>query len=541
MVVVTQGKGGNPAATPQLPGSGAPGIPAATPLVPPGLGALGSQTQRENQGTQTPRAEQGTQTPREQGTQTPRERGTQTPREQGTQTPRGLATSELEAPKPQDTSPRQVFSCSGGTIIYNVGNTATGDPHICAPAPTPPPPAAPGTAAGRPVKTWDNNCPSKMEFSGVIECTICGSWVKGGRCALQQHQLTSSKCAAASGRLESGREPCPSCGKMLAASDAWAAEQHRRFCRPPSRSAGYRNSNRPATASNWYGRSPHHSQSSWQGWEQPAQQEPQTHEQAGSTDQTGQGNSYPARERLNGSQPNAYSSWEASGSQTGPDRQNQPEPGAAEPGPGDVDKGSVSGCKPHSDPGNLAEEPPAYSPPEEASACDAPGTTEPEPSQEGEATHDPGPVMPSPAERLELQWQEVTASLAETKLGAHLLTQLRPDLPRERQIDLVSAWQQDIADERRAQAAVVKSLTEYWQIARASGVQPATSAQGCGAGASEPATSAQGWGAGGCGGAPESVASGATARSVSRWHRVVPPPDNEAEWQQLDLDEAEDV
>lgn len=48
-------------------------------------------------------------------------------------------------------------------------------------------------------------------------------------------------------------------------------------------------------------------------------------------------------------------------------------------------------------------------------------------------------------------------------------------------------------------------------------------------------------GAGGCGGAPESVASGATARSVSRWHRVVPPPDNEAEWQQLDLDEAEDV
>ena len=47
-------------------------------------------------------------------------------------------------------------------------------------------------------------------------CGKCGKVLKGGRWALQAHQLTSSKCAEATGNGPA-REPCPVCGKMIAA------------------------------------------------------------------------------------------------------------------------------------------------------------------------------------------------------------------------------------------------------------------------------------------------------------------------------------
>lgn len=63
-----------------------------------------------------------------------------------------------------------------------------------------------------------------------MECPICKKIVKGGRWQLRSHQLTSSFCLAASGRAPHAREPCEHCGRMIAADDSWAKEQHSRKC-----------------------------------------------------------------------------------------------------------------------------------------------------------------------------------------------------------------------------------------------------------------------------------------------------------------------
>eukprot|EP00435_Cladocopium_sp_Y103_P046117 s156_g13.t1 len=68
-----------------------------------------------------------------------------------------------------------------------------------------------------------------MGADGLL-CPICGKFVRGGRSALNTHQLTSSMCRAARGEQACGREPCQYCGKMLAADDEWAREQHAAFC-----------------------------------------------------------------------------------------------------------------------------------------------------------------------------------------------------------------------------------------------------------------------------------------------------------------------
>ena len=70
----------------------------------------------------------------------------------------------------------------------------------------------------------------------VTRCNICYKTVLGDAAALEAHQATSSKCLAAQagpgGRQ--GREPCVHCGKLLAAGDRWAREQHAWHC--PGRS-----------------------------------------------------------------------------------------------------------------------------------------------------------------------------------------------------------------------------------------------------------------------------------------------------------------
>lgn len=63
-----------------------------------------------------------------------------------------------------------------------------------------------------------------------MTCPVCQRFIRGGRAALNQHQFTSSTCAAAAGEREFGREPCQYCGKMLAAGDEWAARQHAAYC-----------------------------------------------------------------------------------------------------------------------------------------------------------------------------------------------------------------------------------------------------------------------------------------------------------------------
>ena len=61
-------------------------------------------------------------------------------------------------------------------------------------------------------------------------CPICEKPIKGGRWQLRAHQLTSSRCLAASGKAPHAREACEFCGKPLAAGDAWAKFQHRQNC-----------------------------------------------------------------------------------------------------------------------------------------------------------------------------------------------------------------------------------------------------------------------------------------------------------------------
>lgn len=99
-----------------------------------------------------------------------------------------------------------------------------------------------------------------------INCPICGKYVKGGRWQLRSHQLTSSRCLAAQNPRCQAVEACRFCGKMLAAQDAWARQQHSQHCRGQRGQAQearrsrepQRAQSRPASA---HGRRRSHSQS----------------------------------------------------------------------------------------------------------------------------------------------------------------------------------------------------------------------------------------------------------------------------------------
>ena len=74
-----------------------------------------------------------------------------------------------------------------------------------------------------------------------LTCEVCGAVIKGtghpagDSAALQSHMRTSSRCLALRGHGQ-GKEPCSfGCGKMLAAGDMWAAEQHSWHCKKQQR------------------------------------------------------------------------------------------------------------------------------------------------------------------------------------------------------------------------------------------------------------------------------------------------------------------
>lgn len=69
-----------------------------------------------------------------------------------------------------------------------------------------------------------------------LTCPICNKFIRGGSSALRAHQAASSTCRAMTGEAAFGGEPCEFCGKMLAANDHWARNQHAVFC-PAQRQA----------------------------------------------------------------------------------------------------------------------------------------------------------------------------------------------------------------------------------------------------------------------------------------------------------------
>lgn len=108
----------------------------------------------------------------------------------------------------------------------------------------------------------------------ALVCPVCRQVVKGGRWALRQRQMASSKCMHASGQTPAAREPCAQCGKSLAAGDAWARHQHAKFCsrRTRGRSRGRPTDTQPSgkkpSDDRWSWKEP------WDTWQQQDDQRP---------------------------------------------------------------------------------------------------------------------------------------------------------------------------------------------------------------------------------------------------------------------------
>ena len=122
----------------------------------------------------------------------------------------------------------------------NDGGQATGTTDI-APAtsastlaipPTPTPGAREGsqTWGYDPGPTPNKGVDADLEANGFIRCPICQHVVRGGRWALRQHQLASSKCQHAASLMPAAREQCANCGRWIAAGDSWAKRQHAHHC-----------------------------------------------------------------------------------------------------------------------------------------------------------------------------------------------------------------------------------------------------------------------------------------------------------------------
>ena len=93
-----------------------------------------------------------------------------------------------------------------------------------------PPPATAASVAPQQFVGFPTRSATVTMTTPGAHCSICGRYVRGGALAMSVHQATSSRCAAARGETTDGREPCPHCGKKLAANDNWARQQHEQFC-----------------------------------------------------------------------------------------------------------------------------------------------------------------------------------------------------------------------------------------------------------------------------------------------------------------------
>lgn len=81
----------------------------------------------------------------------------------------------------------------------------------------------------------DDDEQAESAANATVRCPICKKIVKGGVCALRAHQAMSSRCLAVQHPERYALEPCPRCGKMLAAGDAWSRQQHSWYCAPRRR------------------------------------------------------------------------------------------------------------------------------------------------------------------------------------------------------------------------------------------------------------------------------------------------------------------
>ena len=151
----------------------------------------------------------------------------------------GGATASRDTPAPT----QQSWADQGGHVNYWQNKSA--DPIQQAnwtgqgqDFPIPPPSDTGGTGPEAPPPPWagEGPEPSKRNRADVLEatpgrnCPICHKFIRGGRWQLRCHQLTSSRCLAASGQAVAATEPCRHCGKTLAAGDAWALTQHSQHC-----------------------------------------------------------------------------------------------------------------------------------------------------------------------------------------------------------------------------------------------------------------------------------------------------------------------
>lgn len=74
--------------------------------------------------------------------------------------------------------------------------------------------------------------PDPAVAHAAVLCRICNKLIKGGVSALRAHQAMSSRCLAVQHPERYALEPCPRCGRNLAAGDAWARQQHSWRCVP---------------------------------------------------------------------------------------------------------------------------------------------------------------------------------------------------------------------------------------------------------------------------------------------------------------------
>ena len=155
--------------------------------------------------------------------------------------PEKLALALAQHPQDPRPVPGPAANSSGWPALPGAASSAAPPAWPCPQqpplAPQQPPPAqwtpnpllpeyVPGTAYPRSVMMPAEGAPP----GDGVSCPTCKKFIRGGSSALRAHQATSSTCRAMAGDAEFGREPCEFCGKMLAANDHWAKNQHAVYC-----------------------------------------------------------------------------------------------------------------------------------------------------------------------------------------------------------------------------------------------------------------------------------------------------------------------